>query len=160
MPHICSRFGNKPQRSRAKPVSTISKSAGNCKHPLDTASTVFYPKGDCPKKGSPSMRRLLVLTCVLFCLLAPTVYQAKEQDIPKGEPPSAAQPAPQAPSGTSRPQAAAAEPLPHGANGDGLLQTSGFPLPCGARSPAPGPAGAAEGLPGLSFPCPAPAGLT
>lgn len=30
------------------------------------------------------MRRLLVLTCVLFCLLAPTVYQAKEQDIPQG----------------------------------------------------------------------------
>lgn len=160
MLHICSRFGNKPQRSRAKPVSTISKSAGNCKHPLDTASTVFYPKGDCPKKGSPSMRRLLVLTASSSACWPQQSTGPKSRISPKGEPPSAAQPAPQAPSGTSRPPAAAAEPLPHGANGDGLLQTSGFPLPCGARSPAPGPAGAAEGLPGLSFPCPAPAGLT
>lgn len=78
------------------------------------------------------MRRLLVLTCALFCLLVLTACQAKEQDIPQEEPPSTAQPAPEAPSDTSQPPAEEAEPLPYDANGDGILQTGEFPLPCGA----------------------------
>lgn len=69
------------------------------------------------------MKRLLVLLCVLLCLLALTACRIKEQDVPQEGPPSAVQP--ETPAETP-------EALSYDANGDGVLQTSEFPLPCGA----------------------------
>lgn len=77
------------------------------------------------------MKRFLALTCVLLCLAALTACQPKEQGV-REETPAVSQPVQEAPSEGTEPSGGAPEPLPYDANGDGILQTAEFPLPCGA----------------------------
>lgn len=75
------------------------------------------------------MKRFLVLACALLCLAILAACQAKEQP---DEPPAVSQPVPEAPAEGAEPPVEAPDTLPYDVNGDGILQTTEFPLPCGA----------------------------
>lgn len=77
------------------------------------------------------MKRFLALACALLCLAALTACQAKEQDVQE-EVPAVSQPVPDAPPADTELSEEEPEAPSYDANGDGILQTAEFPLPCGA----------------------------